>query len=334
METISKNRTIFMGIAIIWIMIYHIPALASLFPQPLFFLIKTGYAGVDIFLFLSSYGLYYSLKKDPSITRFYKKRFIRIFPTYFFAIIFFGLCNQLEITEILKSLLLVGFYIPTLRWNSFDWYIPALIILYIIFPLIYKHIKGICKYFIFIFITNILLTFYISDFLIKNELNTSIILFLTRIPIFILGAIYAHYENDINKKIPTKTNIFLLIIGIVLLYNINYFNDDNIKRYGLLFYPLILIVPSFLTIINKIPFQKYILLCSKLSFCGKYSLELYLIHWNLYNLRTYLNTNDRTIISIYLILCFFISFPLARYLNIIVNKIISHIEKNRYKYYN
>lgn len=322
-----------MGIAIIWIMIYHIPAFASLFPQPLYFLIKTGYAGVDIFLFLSSYGLYYSLKKNPSILSFYKKRFIRILPTYYFAIIFFDLCNQVKITEILQSFLLIGFYIPTLQWTSFDWYIPALIIFYIIFPLIYKHINSIYKHFIFIFIINILLTIYISNLLLENNLNTSILLFLTRIPIFILGAIYAHNENEVNHKISIKLNIFILIVGIILLYSVNYLDTIYITIYGLLFYPLILIVPNILIIINRIPFQKYKILYNGLLFCGKYSLELYLIHWNLYNFRTYLNTNNHIITGIYLILCFLISFPLAKSLNIIINKIVpkNKLNNNNYK---
>lgn len=58
--TVSKYRTPLMGFAMLWIMLFHIginiPIIGTL--------TQKGYWGVDIFIFLSAYGLYYGYKKD------------------------------------------------------------------------------------------------------------------------------------------------------------------------------------------------------------------------------------------------------------------------------
>ena len=41
-----------------------------------------GSSGVEIFLFLSGMGLFYSLSGDPRLSEFYRKRLTRILPAY------------------------------------------------------------------------------------------------------------------------------------------------------------------------------------------------------------------------------------------------------------
>lgn len=75
---VSKYRTELMGIATLWVLLFHygkigIPIIDSLS--------TLGYGGVDIFLFLSGIGLSFSIK--DGVKSFYIKRILRIFPTYF-----------------------------------------------------------------------------------------------------------------------------------------------------------------------------------------------------------------------------------------------------------
>ena len=59
-ERVSKYRNALMGISILWIMVHH----SGLnLPNPVFALKRTGYAGVDIFMFLSGLGCAVSLRK-------------------------------------------------------------------------------------------------------------------------------------------------------------------------------------------------------------------------------------------------------------------------------
>lgn len=81
--SISKYRTQLMGFAMLWIMIYHI-GIDVTFLNPI---TRSGYLGVDIFIFLSAYGLYHGFKKYSSIKIFYKKRILRILPTYYLVLL-------------------------------------------------------------------------------------------------------------------------------------------------------------------------------------------------------------------------------------------------------
>lgn len=76
---IKNNRTEIMGIAIISVLIYH--AFCWIYnPIGAF---NIGYFGVDIFLFLSGFGLSFSYEKNK-IRTFYNNRFLRIMPLYVF----------------------------------------------------------------------------------------------------------------------------------------------------------------------------------------------------------------------------------------------------------
>ena len=67
---ISAYRSELMGWSILWIMMLHFT-----FNQikPLGFIAQYGFAGVDIFLFVSGFGLFYSLDKDDNLVSFYRK---------------------------------------------------------------------------------------------------------------------------------------------------------------------------------------------------------------------------------------------------------------------
>ena len=69
-----------MGYSILWIMMLHFTFIQV---KPLGFVAQYGFAGVEIFMMVSGFGLFFSLEKDASLKHFYKKRLLRIFPTYY-----------------------------------------------------------------------------------------------------------------------------------------------------------------------------------------------------------------------------------------------------------
>ena len=94
---ISKYKTEIFAVAIILIMLFHFSAdyrgavqhgktdvLNHPIIRPLimkwwqFF----GSIGVEVFVFLSGVGLYYSFSNNNNLSAFYKKRFLRIMPAY------------------------------------------------------------------------------------------------------------------------------------------------------------------------------------------------------------------------------------------------------------
>ena len=62
LSILSTYRTELFGLSIIWIMMYH-SYLCEISPPVLFRWIALGSTGVEIFLFLSGIGLYYSYHK-------------------------------------------------------------------------------------------------------------------------------------------------------------------------------------------------------------------------------------------------------------------------------
>lgn len=78
--TLRDTRSMMMGIAILMVILYH--AVCSNLPMGLLTIPATyGLIGVDIFLFLSAYGLCYSLQ-NKNLREFYGRRFMRILPAY------------------------------------------------------------------------------------------------------------------------------------------------------------------------------------------------------------------------------------------------------------
>ena len=143
LSDLSNYRTQLMGIAASMIVIGHANAYQVLMPSFLSSICSQSALGVDIFLFLSGLGLYYSLsknnlKKKSDYFPFYKKRFFRIFVPYF--IIYIPYC----LIFILLSLYSIGdslLCLSTLEFWLFHrgaWFISLIIILYLFVPFLYK----------------------------------------------------------------------------------------------------------------------------------------------------------------------------------------------------
>ena len=88
-QKISKYRSALMGVAILWILLHH----SGMNLMRLFAVKRSGYGGVDIFLFVSGLGLSVSLTKNEDIIAFYKKRMVRLFPSYVPMLIVFLFLN-------------------------------------------------------------------------------------------------------------------------------------------------------------------------------------------------------------------------------------------------
>ena len=76
-NSLTEYRNELFGIATLMIVLCHSVSIVP-FPESLGHLISYGTMGVNIFLFLSGIGLYYSLKNNGDYLEFYKKRFVRV----------------------------------------------------------------------------------------------------------------------------------------------------------------------------------------------------------------------------------------------------------------
>lgn len=133
---VSRYRTALMGAFCIWIIFHH-----NIFSWDCLTSVKKlfdyGNCGVDAFLMISGIGLYFSFSKDPKTGSFYKKRLVRILiPYIIFALPYY---LWLDFSQGKGSFIL---YLSQVKFvtdgHITTWYIPAIFVFYLLFPLIFK----------------------------------------------------------------------------------------------------------------------------------------------------------------------------------------------------
>ena len=134
-DSLTINREVLMGIGIIMVVFYHYNT--GLWFQNLFY---PGFLGVDIFLFISGYGLCQSIKSNDLLT-FYKRRLIRILPMFLLlAIVKCSLYvlngGYLSLSGWILSLTTVSYWVD--GGIFVDWYLCGLFALYLFFPVLFR----------------------------------------------------------------------------------------------------------------------------------------------------------------------------------------------------
>lgn len=300
-EVLSKHREKIMGLAIISIIIFHYFEDVRIFMNVSPIIIKIskiynviiGSIGVDIFLIVSAIGLYYSYSKNNNLVEFYKKRIKRVLIPYIiicgiYWIVLDIFIKKLSIIYFFKDFLWISFF--TEHVTTF-WYILAIVILYFLFPIIYRFINngGNKKYKLLILtMLDILLNIFI--FIFNRNLYNNIEIFLIRVLDFIIGMFLAQkvYNKDkISKKYIIKCGILLLVTFSfkLLLFKFMASIYYLINRY---LTAIIAITGTILLAIalENINFRR---INEILKSVGQYTLELYIFHVAYRELFNYFN---------------------------------------------
>lgn len=276
---VSQYRTEIMGIAMLLILFYHssFPVLPPIVKE----LHDIAYFGVDIFILMSGMGLYVSLERNNSIISFLKKRFLRIVPIYVPVVFLYSVISILKdhhnISLILWNCTTLSFWMDL--EGAFNWYVPALVALYLLAPFYYRIMKKVKNKEIFTQIS-IICGLCVCLFMIKIKAYHLLILF-SRLPIFFIGFWFGNKVLS-NQKVSKKFlvfNIFGSVVGGgVLVYWMKIYDNDTLRGYGLWWYPFIFIAPLLVLglgrLFQKIGRKEYKILI----FFGKNSLEIFLVN--------------------------------------------------------
>ena len=331
---ISKYRSELMGLCIIWIILTHSGILApeNIILRAVWYLFVSlgGGFGVDIFLILSGFGLMFSgLKREDkgqkeSISSFYKRRLIRILPTYFVIAVIYYIIKFTNIGEFLYNVFFLNFIIDGKR--DF-WYIFAILICYLIFPLYRLLVEKIDFRAAFVISTlvvvgvNLLLLFGASGMYDKWEV------LLWRTPAFLIGChlgflVYRKKTVDFTMLIS-----ILLFAAVILLAIFGYVHAPAmVGRIELVMLSLALIVVFclFFDLIEKGAMWINVVF----AFLGARSLELYVIHVSIgkYFANTFANLLGGGVF-IRLMFNFVISIALSIIVKNVMNYIFNKIQK-------
>lgn len=272
---ISRFRGELMGIAMVLIILFHIRL-----PQTdLGFGLKgVGDVGVDMFMFLSGIGLWFSWTKTPSLKHFFQRRYLRVYPTW---LIVACLCfihgfdgNWLG--------LVANIVIDWDFWSKGDitfWYVPAIMMLYTFTPLYIKLIKKhpIYRWTPVLFIIWCVMVQWVTPI---NARLGYLEIFWSRIPIFLIGINMG--KGVMEKRAIESSSIYLLIALFALVLGTCFYLEQFLHGKYPLFMERMLYIPftiATIILLNKLLAlaPKYISPCFK--FIGLISLEAYLIHY-------------------------------------------------------
>ena len=195
------NKRFLQCIAALQILIFHLwmPLTNTTIEQ---FLIKTGYMGVDMFFFLSAYSL---ADKTISYGSFLKNKVIVLYAKFAFFVGLMAISNAtFGIHRIWKSL--TFFELFKRGGGAFLWFLPAILLFYILYPLFLKW-KSRWKILLVLFLWMVG-----SIVLEKGFSYTAIFIFTNRIPIILAGYVLR------KKSIPRWLVGVLLPVGIAFMY--------------------------------------------------------------------------------------------------------------------
>ena len=94
-----------------------------------------GQGGVDLFFFLSGFGLAHSKLRFASPWQFYKKRLLRIFPPFLLVLFIRCLASpSLGWKSFLWGATTLPYWFPSIRRYTFGWFVSVILALYALFP--------------------------------------------------------------------------------------------------------------------------------------------------------------------------------------------------------
>jgi len=212
-----------MGFAALWIYVYHVwlplfggvPVLGRMES-----IVKyVGFAGVDLFFFLSGGGLVFSIQKG-TIWRFYRRRLERILIPYLIVAVCYALVQHWSVPLLLSRI--SGVYFYTKSMYGFLWYVPAILTFYLLFPAYYFFFSRSRNGTRF---TIIVLALWLAlSILLKNVLREDLYGLTNRIPIFLIGVLCGQKMKDGDDALPRWFPLVsggLLLLGVLLSYLTN-----------------------------------------------------------------------------------------------------------------
>lgn len=295
---LSRYRDELFGVSILLIILFHYSeevftavkgGAVDLAGSPLNYVWMAYYGavssiGVEIFIFLSGMGLYYSFVRNSNVREFLAKRLKRIMLPFLMAGgVFWYIMDvrllHLDVSDAVKDLFFRSLVRDGARNN---WFVLFILVMYLCFPLIYKALyKSRHRHVMFVVllaasIAGPLLVMQISPVIYSNlEIG------LSRIAVFVVGCYCGELIRN-ETKLPLRKVVILILVGTACGFTRAYFDfPPYIYRYLNLVYALA--VMAVITAIIHVMRE-----CGRvngvLRFFGKYSFELYITHTAMRNL--------------------------------------------------
>ena len=278
LTNISRFRGELMGAAMLFIILFHV----DLDRWDYFFgLRRMGNIGVDIFFFLSGVGLWFSWVKSQDWRKFYKRRFVRIYPAWLIIACLYYI-PRFRGGDMMAWVDLVGDI--TINWDFWlhdeltFWYIPATMMLYLFAPpymeLIRRH--PVYRWLPVVMVMWCILVQWVTPI---HQVVGHLEIFWSRVPIFFIGINMGEMVR--RKDTVDGTGIWMIILMFVMSLASSLFLEQVRHGEFPLFIERMLYIPLTVTsvmLLNRV-FRRMPDRANRLfRLVGALSLECYLIH--------------------------------------------------------
>lgn len=280
LQNISRYRGELMGAAMLFVILFHV----GLPREDAFYgLRRIGNIGVDMFLFLSGVGLWFSWTKRPSLKHFFTRRYLRIYPAWLIIACLFYIPDFLGSRQFSTNLIdLLGDVL--INWDfwlhdelSF-WYIPATMMLYLFAPaymqLIIKH--PVYRWLPVVMIMWCILVQYVTPI---HAAVGHLEIFWSRVPIFFIGINFGQAVKE--KRCMDGASLWLIVLVFVMAFASSVFLEQVRHGQFPLFIERMLYIPLTVTailLLNRVFRRTPKWFNATFREVGALSLEAYLIH--------------------------------------------------------
>ena len=266
---LKKTKQQVMGLAALFIILFHLFPVSrnnDVLNSVVRYVVMTGYIGVDIFFFMTGYMAYFS--NTDNYFRYIKRKFLNIYPLFIFSCVLFIIMGKLSITKALLTLSGIDFIMN--GGGSLLWFIPAIMIFYLLVPFYLKLVRKMNNIQLFLIAITvwILIMLALENFVGNHSIN----IFLCRLPIILFGMTLAKYEGKWKVSHKFISALLLLMIGIFLTGRFAYTVKVNFLISDIFYIVAIPYVFGIILLTDVIfgKIKSYLL-----NFLGKISLELY-----------------------------------------------------------
>jgi peptidoglycan/LPS O-acetylase OafA/YrhL len=241
--------------------------------------------GVPLFFIISAISLTISFEeRKESKLKFYIRRFFRIAPMYYFAIVLYNYNNyNLEIFSILSNIFFIHGFYPLGNNNVVPggWSIATEMTFYVIFPFILQFIKRTHYIYLIISIFIYFIFYYILEksIIISKNFEFSLILSNTIGPLIIF---YLSLFFFIKKIFNNKKKLFIMV-SFFLIYFLSNDNLISLKIINFQMTRLFLLTAGLFIFLIMIKDLKFSNSKNFIFYLGKYSYSMYIFHWLIFS---------------------------------------------------
>ena len=251
--------------------------------DPFYGLRRCGNVGVDIFLFLSGVGLWFSWVKTPDVRRFYRRRLLRIVPTWLVVSTAFYLPDYLGARRFSRSIVdLIGDI--TINWDFWlhdeltFWYVPAIMALYLVAPWYMRLVQSrpIYRWLPLLMVVWCVMVQWVLPI---HHAVGHLEIFWSRVPIFFIGINFGEMVRT-RRQLPGEA-VWLLLVTFLMTFGTCLYLEQVRHGHFPLFVERMLYIPftvCTVLVMNRIFRRTSQWVNSSFRLVGALSLEAYLIH--------------------------------------------------------